>query len=177
MYDEFDTIDEEREYYKAIAFRELFKVLENNFPNLGDLNVLDIAAGNGSLTRLLVPLFKTVTAIDPNLAISENYENLTKEKLYFNCSGCSRNNCYDCSKFHLLLSCCPCEVPEDIIYASKRYNIPFFIILCNCLHGFKTREERYFHLKTKAEPNAILYKDVYSIWYLTDLLPDAKIKK
>jgi len=160
--DYFETKEEEQDYYKMIAFQELFKVLRNNFLNIRELRVLEIASGEGQITRKLVTIFKNVTAIDPKLAMEEDYENLTKEIKYFNSSE------YDCSNYDLLVSCCPCGLSEDIIYASKRYNVPFFIILCNCLHGFKTKEEWYINLKTKAEP-AVLYKGKYEIWYLTNL--------
>lgn len=165
--DFFETIEEEQYHYKSIAFQELFRVLENNFLNLSELNVIEIASGKGQLTRLLVPLFKNVTAIDPELTIEEDFDNLTKEKVNFNSSN------YNCDNCNLLVSCCPCEssdeLSKDIIHTSKQYNIPFFIILCNCLHGFRTKEERYIYLKTTAGSNAILYKDNLSIWYLTNL--------
>lgn len=164
MYDffEFESAEEEQEYYKLIAFRELCRVLRNNFLNLRELSAIEVASGKGQMTLMLLPLFKKIVAIDPELTIEEDYENLAKEKKYFHSSECN------CSNYDILVSCTPCMATEEIIYASKRYDVPFFIILCNCKHGFNTKEEWYINLKTKAE-SATLYKGKYEIWYLTNL--------
>ncbi|MCL2382675.1 MAG: hypothetical protein FWC79_00425 [Oscillospiraceae bacterium] len=151
----------ERESYRERAFREMISVLENNFPDLGKLNVLEIATMNGQFTGKLVEVFKHVTTIDPELDMKEDYDNLTKEKERFDCDR-------DCSNYDLLVSNSACTADESMVCASQKYNVPFFAILCSCAHGFKSKHARYEALKSKS-PNATLYKDTNAIWYLTSL--------
>jgi len=150
-----------RRSYQRIAIGELVKVLENNFADLGNLNILEVAAGEGHFTRELLKLFAHVTAIDPLLSMEEEHDKLTKEKKQFDCNT-------DCHGYNVLISYCPCEAAENVVDASIKYKKPFFMIMCNCLHGFTTKHERYEHLKSKAE-NLALYKNTKDIWFLTNL--------
>lgn len=141
--------------------------LNDKYKNLAHSKILDVGAGRiCSLSKLLTQQGAIVTAIDPNIRLTDNSlkaSNITPIRKPFKCDEYSKNGIgTNISNYDLIVGLEPCDATEHIIRQSLKYDKPFDIYLCGAPHDglnrqtFKTHTDWYNHLQNISQEISII---------------------